>query len=127
MHCQGGDQHDLRKVKFNDGIKPYGGGVEFGEKGYSEAAKQKVLPYMSQYLGIYDEMYLQCAAYAKTADTIYDRNIEATYILRLDKDVGEYQSIRSSLHDEYFDIFIHALSLYNGLNKIKSLIKSDRA
>ena len=76
---------------------------------------------------IYDEMYLQCAAYAKTADTIYDRNIEATYILRLDKDVGEYQSIRSSLHDEYFDIFIHALYLYNGLNKIKSLIKSDRA
>jgi len=37
LHCQGGYQHDLRKVKFNDGIKPYGGGVEFGEKGYSEA------------------------------------------------------------------------------------------
>ena len=37
LHCQGGYQHDLRRVKFNDGIKPYGGGVEFGEKGYSEA------------------------------------------------------------------------------------------
>ena len=37
LHCQGGYQHDLRKVKFNDGLKPYGGGVEFGEKGYSEA------------------------------------------------------------------------------------------
>ena len=37
LHCQGGYQHDLRHVKFNDGINPYGGGVEFGQKGYSEA------------------------------------------------------------------------------------------
>lgn len=37
IHLQGGYQHDLREVKFNDGIKPYGGGVEFGEKGFSEA------------------------------------------------------------------------------------------
>ena len=37
LHCQGGYQHDLRHVKFNDGKQPYGGGVEFGEKGFSEA------------------------------------------------------------------------------------------
>lgn len=37
VHLQGGYQHDLREVKFNDGSKPYGGGVEFGEKGFSEA------------------------------------------------------------------------------------------
>jgi hypothetical protein len=37
VHLQGGYQHDLREVKFNDGDKPYGGGVEFGEKGFSEA------------------------------------------------------------------------------------------
>jgi len=37
LHCQGGYQHDLRHVKFNDGINPYGGGVEFGDKGYSES------------------------------------------------------------------------------------------
>jgi len=37
LHCQGGYQHDLRHVKFNDGKQPYGGGVEFGESGYSEA------------------------------------------------------------------------------------------
>ena len=36
-HLEGGYQHDLRTVKFNDGIHPYGGGVEFGDKGYSEA------------------------------------------------------------------------------------------
>jgi predicted dehydrogenase len=37
VHLQGGYQHDLREVKFNDGNKPYGGGAEFGEKGFSEA------------------------------------------------------------------------------------------
>ncbi len=37
LHCQGGYQHDLRHVKFNNGIDPYGGGVEYGEKGFSEA------------------------------------------------------------------------------------------
>lgn len=37
IHLEGGYQHDLRHVKFNDGVKPYGGGVEFNEKGFSEA------------------------------------------------------------------------------------------
>ena len=37
IHLEGGYQHDLRHVKFNDGVGPYGNGVEFGEKGYSEA------------------------------------------------------------------------------------------
>ncbi|HIN19530.1 MAG TPA: Gfo/Idh/MocA family oxidoreductase [Candidatus Marinimicrobia bacterium] len=37
LHCQGGYQHDLRHVKFNDGKQPYGEGVEFGKKGYSES------------------------------------------------------------------------------------------
>lgn len=37
LHLQGGYQHDLREVKFNDGVKAYGGGVEFGDKAFSEA------------------------------------------------------------------------------------------
>ena len=37
LHLQGGYQHDLRGVKFNDGVTPYNSGAEFGEKGYSEA------------------------------------------------------------------------------------------
>jgi hypothetical protein len=38
-HLEGGYQHDLRDVKFNAGVpgKAYGGGVEYGEKGWSEA------------------------------------------------------------------------------------------
>lgn len=37
IHLQAGYQHDLRGVKLNDGKQPYGGGVEFGEKAFSEA------------------------------------------------------------------------------------------
>lgn len=37
IHLQGGYQHDLREVKFNNGTDPYGKGVEFGAKGFSEA------------------------------------------------------------------------------------------
>ncbi len=37
VHLQGGYEHDLRAVKFNNGKQLYGGGVEFGEKAYSEA------------------------------------------------------------------------------------------
>ncbi|WP_411030142.1 Gfo/Idh/MocA family protein [Spongiimicrobium sp. 3-5] len=37
LHFRCGYQHDLRAVKLNDGKQPYGGGVEFGEKGTSEA------------------------------------------------------------------------------------------
>ncbi|WP_282009586.1 Gfo/Idh/MocA family protein [Brevundimonas aveniformis] len=39
IHLEGGYQHDLRHVKFNGGVvgEAYGGGVEFGERGWSEA------------------------------------------------------------------------------------------
>jgi len=37
IHLQAGYQHDLRGVKFNNGIDPYDSGVEFGEKAFSEA------------------------------------------------------------------------------------------
>ncbi|MDN5205029.1 Gfo/Idh/MocA family oxidoreductase [Fulvivirgaceae bacterium BMA10] len=37
VHLECGYQHDLRHVKFNDGKTAYGKGVEFGEKGFSEA------------------------------------------------------------------------------------------
>ncbi len=38
LHARCGYQHDLRKVKFNDGKQAYGGGVEFGKNAVSEAA-----------------------------------------------------------------------------------------
>lgn len=37
IHGQGGYEHDLRGVLFNDGATAYNSGVEFGATGYSEA------------------------------------------------------------------------------------------
>ncbi len=37
LHLQGGYQHDLRGVLFNDGVTASDSGVEFGDKGFSEA------------------------------------------------------------------------------------------
>lgn len=37
LHLEGGYQHDLRGVKFNDGVSAYNSGAEFGKKGFSEA------------------------------------------------------------------------------------------
>lgn len=37
IHFRCGYQHDLREVKFNNGLQPYGGGVLFGAKATSEA------------------------------------------------------------------------------------------
>ncbi|OIR12222.1 alpha-N-acetylgalactosaminidase [mine drainage metagenome] len=37
IHLQGGYQHDLREVKFNDGVNAYGHGCEMEDKGWSEA------------------------------------------------------------------------------------------
>lgn len=37
LHLQGGYEHDLREVLFNDGTPNTGPGVEFGDKGFSEA------------------------------------------------------------------------------------------
>ena len=37
IHLQAGYQHDLRGVKFNNGVDPYDSGVEFGPKAFSEA------------------------------------------------------------------------------------------
>jgi hypothetical protein len=37
IHLQGGYQHDLRGVKFNDGVKAYGNGCEINDKAWTEA------------------------------------------------------------------------------------------
>ncbi len=37
IHLQGGYQHDLRDVKFNDGLEKKADGCEYGDKGWSEA------------------------------------------------------------------------------------------
>lgn len=52
IHGQGGYQHDLRAVLFNDGEHAIGHGVEFGKKGFSEAAWRT-----DHYVGRNGELY----------------------------------------------------------------------
>ena len=70
--------------------------------------------------GIYEEMYLQCAAYAECISDIHGREVDAFYILRLDKKTGAYEAVRSSDIDEHFSAFKHSLGLYHALNTIKN-------
>ena len=54
---------EFKKLLIDEGKKPTRdfrdklAGILDNEKGYDEESKKKVLPYMSQYLGIYDQMY----------------------------------------------------------------------
>ncbi len=68
VHGRGGYQHDLRGVLFNDGVTPYNSGVEFGEKGFSEAkwrtehyvkAQRRALSYPRVRSGCRDDGYQQ--------------------------------------------------------------------
>lgn len=52
VHGQGGYQHDLRNVLFNDGKQAYGRGVEFGDKGFSEA-KWRTMHYLKRNAELY--------------------------------------------------------------------------
>lgn len=52
VHGQGGYQHDLRAVLFNDGRSAYGKGVNFGEQGFSES-KWRTLHYVNRNAELY--------------------------------------------------------------------------
>lgn len=52
VHGQGGYQHDLRGVLFNDGESAYGKGVNFGDKGFSES-KWRTLHYVDRNAELY--------------------------------------------------------------------------
>ena len=52
IHLEGGYMHDLRGVLFNDGNTPYNSGVEFGQKGMSEA-KWRTQHYITRNADLY--------------------------------------------------------------------------
>lgn len=52
VHGQGGYQHDLRGVLFNDGESAYGKGVKFGKEGFSES-KWRTMHYVNRNAELY--------------------------------------------------------------------------
>ena len=69
---------------------------------------------------IYPPYYLQCAAYAKCIEDIYDKPVDAAYILRFDKETGAFESARSENIDADFIAFLGALHLYKRLKEIEN-------
>lgn len=63
----------------------------------------------------YPEHHIQCAAYSKAIELIYDRKVECTYILRLDKKTGKCQVSKSDQMGEDFVAFRAAMALQRRL------------
>jgi hypothetical protein len=68
---------------------------------------------------VYPEYHLQVAAYAKAIEDIHGKPVDATYILRCDKETGKFEAVRSTEIDENFQAFMAAKTLYQRMKKIK--------
>ena len=69
---------------------------------------------------IYEEYYLQVAAYSKCVEDIYGEPVDAAYILRFDKESGKFDADKSDNIDVDFITFSGLLVGYRGLTKLRS-------
>ena len=69
---------------------------------------------------IYEEYYLQVAAYSKCVEDIYGDPVDSAYILRFDKESGKLDADMSSNIEVDFITFCGLLVGYRGLTKLRS-------
>ena len=69
---------------------------------------------------IYDEYFLQCAAYTECIQDIYGKDVEAAWILRFDKKTGAFEAYKSTDHAENFSAFYGALRTYGRMTTLKN-------
>ena len=69
---------------------------------------------------IYEEFYLQVAAYSKCVEDIYGDPVDKAYILRIDKQSGKFDAEMSSNIEGDFITFCGLLVGYRGLTKLRS-------
>jgi len=69
---------------------------------------------------IYEEYYLQVAAYSKCVEDIYGEAVDGAYILRFDKESGKFDVDKSDNIDVDFITFSGLLVGYRGLTKLRS-------
>ena len=69
---------------------------------------------------IYEEYYLQVAAYSKCVEDIYGEPVDGAYILRFDKESGRFDADKSDNIDVDFITFSGLLVGYRGLTKLRS-------
>ena len=72
---------------------------------------------------IYNNYHLQCAAYSQCVEEIYDKPVDASYILRFDKQTGAFESGRSNESAENFKAFKGFLDGYLRLTELDNRSK----
>ena len=69
--------------------------------------------------GIWDEYFLQAAAYAEAVGSVYGDAIESAWILRFDKKTGDFEAKKSSDISADFRAFLGAQQLHGRLRELK--------
>jgi hypothetical protein len=70
--------------------------------------------------GIWDEYFLQVAAYAEAVAQVHGDAIESAWILRFDKKTGEFESGKSEDINADFRAFLGAQKLHERLRQLKN-------
>ena len=71
--------------------------------------------------GVYDEYRLQLAAYCQMVKENMNLDyVPKAYILRIDKETGEFEHHRLGDLDKEWDIFLHALKIYRLHKEMKN-------
>jgi len=69
---------------------------------------------------IYSAHHLQCAAYASCVSDMYGRDVDCSYVLRLDKLSGEFEAAKSTELDDNLRGFLGFLAGYRRLVKLEN-------
>ena len=69
---------------------------------------------------IYSSHHLQCAAYASCVADMYGRDVECSYVLRLDKLSGEFEAAKSTELDDTLRGFLGFLAGYRRVIKLEN-------
>ena len=69
---------------------------------------------------IYSSHHLQCAAYASCVADMYGRDVECSYVLRLDKLSGEFEAAKSTELDDNLRGFLGFLAGYRRVIKLEN-------
>ena len=76
--------------------------------------------------GIWDEYFLQCAAYAEAISSVYGDAVESAWILRFDKKTGEFEAKKSDDISADFRAFLGAMQLHGRLRDLKQMRKGGK-
>ena len=77
--------------------------------------------------GIWDEYFLQCAAYAEAVRHVHGEAVEGAWILRFDKKTGEFEAAKSKDIAADFKAFLGAQELHYRLKELKDSNKRNRS